>query len=110
MYERGFAHQAWRRCETAGNAHDELVQLFRLLNSAKLFDDGSDRVLFTWLDDVTARELVRINVADQFAQRFEMLAPRDRLIVFFDERNRQVCVRSKKGRLYRHTPNPVIFR
>jgi hypothetical protein len=39
-----------------------------------------------------------------------MLAPRHSLIVLFDERNRQLCVLSKKGRLYRHTTNPVIFR
>jgi hypothetical protein len=38
-----------------------------------------------------------------------MFAPRHSLIVLFDERNGQVAL-SKKGRLYRHTTNPVIFR
>jgi hypothetical protein len=38
-----------------------------------------------------------------------MFAARKRLIVLFDERNRQGCT-LQKGRLYRHTTNPVIFR
>jgi hypothetical protein len=64
-------------------------QLFLWFELAKLLDDRGDRVVFTSLDDLAALELVWIRVSDKLAQRVEMLSPRDCLIVFFDEWNRQ---------------------
>src|ERR1041385_2635722 len=108
MYKRSFAHHTRRRSDASCQPDNNLIEIF-LRSLVKLLDDGSDRVFFSLLDDFAALEFVWIDVADEFAQRFEMFAPRKCLIVLFDERNRQ-CALSKKGRLYRHTTNPVIFR
>jgi len=96
VYEGDFTHLARRRCEAAGNADDDLVQLFGRFEVLKLCDDRADRVFSALFDDLAALEFVWIDVADEFAQRVEMFAPRDGLIVLFDERNRQVCILQKR--------------
>jgi hypothetical protein len=78
------------------------------LQVAKLLDNCRDRVFFFRVYYSAALELVWISVADELLQSFEMLAPRERLVILFDKRNRQVSL-SKKPRLYRHPANPVIF-
>jgi len=49
------------------------------------------------LRDVAAGKLVWIGVADQLAERGEMFAARVRLIVFFDEGNRQSIGSKRKA-------------
>ena len=61
------------------------MEFFDRLKLAKLLDDRGDRVLFFRIDDATALEFVWINIANELAQRVEMLASRECLIVFFDE-------------------------
>src|SRR3989442_591557 len=101
MHKRGLAHHARRRSDTSRETNCDLVQLLigqldlfcnwtaalqRLwLERPKLFEDRGDCVLAPGLDDLAALELVRIDVADQCPQSFQVLTPRARLIVLFDE-------------------------
>ena len=52
----------------------------------KLFDDSGDRVFSTLLDNLASFEFIWVDVADELAQSFEVLAPRYRLVVVFDKR------------------------
>ena len=67
------------------------------LKTTELFDDRADRIFASRLHDLAALKLVRIHIADQLAQRFEMFAARVCLIVIFDEWNRQALRLQGKG-------------
>src|SRR5207237_1480220 len=98
MHERGLAHHARRRGDPPGDAHASLIQFvirrfervsrrflsfYNLrLETFELFNYGSDRVFAGCIRrDVAALELIRIDVAHQHAQSFEVFAPRPCLVV-----------------------------
>ena len=99
MNESDFTHLARRRRNATGEPHREVVQLavgklqfFRRgaavgralwFKRAKIFHDRADRVFAAGFGDLAALKLVRINVADELAQRVEMRAARNRLIILF---------------------------
>src|SRR5436309_3810831 len=89
MHERGFAHHARRRGDAAGDAHENFIQFVigrfervgrRLLSfydlrfeTLELFNYGRDRVFAGCIrGNVAALELIRIDVAHQLAQSFEV--------------------------------------
>src|SRR5438270_7312925 len=102
MNESGLAHHARRRRHAPRHANDELaqlrvrrLQLFRRRALAlsefghvllELADDRCNRVLALFaLGQVSALELVRVSVADEFTNPFKVLAARARLVVVFDD-------------------------
>ena len=125
MNERSFAHHARRRSDATGESHGELVQL--LIREFEFFSRGRspsavfgskprnfstmprDRVFSSRLDNLAAFELVWIDVADKLAQRVEMLAPRDGLIVLFDKwYGHKAPIIYRKNRIYADLlQNPV---
>src|SRR6267143_4171183 len=104
MHEGGFAHYARRRGDAPGDSHRNPIQLLvgRLdffgggtgafgnfwcgrLKAAKLFNDVRNSIFTSRGDDLTAHELVWIDVTDQLAQSLEMLLARASLIVVGDD-------------------------
>src|SRR5436309_1079545 len=98
MHERGFAHHARRRGDAAGDAHVNFIQFvigrfervdgrflscYNLrLETFELFDYGSNCVFAGCVrGDIAALELVRIDVAHQLAQSFEVFVPRPGLVI-----------------------------
>src|ERR1043165_7777882 len=115
MHERGLAHYARRRGDATGEAHLDFSQfgvrrfqhfsgwLFAFSNfrfiSFETRDNRSDRVFTRGsVSDVAALEFVRIDVADQRAQRLKVSAARDSLIVFFEKRHRHGNSRIVNGK------------
>jgi len=97
MNERDLAHLArWRR-DAPGDTNDKLVQIFSRLEIGKLLDDRGDRVVFFRVDHTAALVLVRVSVADKLLQCFEVLAPRERLVILFDKRDRHVSHSPKRA-------------
>ena len=100
--EGSFAHHAGWGSDASGESHRKVVELpvCRLqffcrrtpihwnlwFDGAKLLDDRSNRVFAALFDNLAALELVWVDIADEFAQRVEMRAARNGLIVLFDER------------------------
>jgi hypothetical protein len=101
MDERGLAHHARRAANAPADAHSHLVKLrvrslkrvrrgafaffnFRFVLS-EILDNRRNRILRA--RHAAALKLVRISVAHQTAQLFQMLLARARLVVIFYERD-----------------------